>query len=128
MIDGTALDPPAGWTDVVADAHSTTALGTRPASAPRESAVAVRLVLKAIAQVPGLLFVDPIRAVLRRRRRDEDLVVVDLEVIDPSAGDGLGVNGEVGDAGARHLEVVHLAFDGEDHRRGVDGDVPFVDH
>ena len=37
--------------------------------------------------------------------RHEDLVVVDLEVVDAGAGDGLGVGGEVGDAGARHLEA-----------------------
>src|SRR4051812_43191063 len=49
---------------------------------------------------------------VRHDHRLEDLVVVDGEVVDPGAGDGRRVGGEVRDADAGHGELPHLSLDG----------------
>ena len=52
--------------------------------------------------------------------RHEDLVVVRREVVDAGVGDQARVHLEVGDPGARHREVAHLALDRRDHARRVE--------
>ena len=43
--------------------------------------------------------------------RHQDLLVVDVEVVDPGARDGLGVVREVDDPGSGHLERADLVLD-----------------